>query len=352
MIANLNERRNDDLALKIIIEVEMKKSTTRIFCLGLVIALLLCSVNCLNPESTYAASKKKIHLKKTTVSIVAGKTYQQKLINKKGKTIKATKVKWKSRNSSVAKINRKGKIRAVKAGTAKMTAKYKGKIYKFTVKVKRKPTPNYNSSIRINPTTLQVELGKTKTVIVSTDRGYALRCTSNNANADFEWGDWISMTSCELKVKGEYEGDTVLTVYDSKNSNVRTTLRVKVVPPALNIETPSVPTKIYGYLRSGQSTMFVTYCSISKIEIQKTYLSSSDEYQVKLIIYGKKMKDALGTDSPCYIDCKLYDSDGYLIDSGRFVEKVNTGEKFMDYQYLYLKPGNYTLKMFDVVVEV
>ena len=88
-----------------------------------------------NVEYSYAA-KKKIHLKKTKVSIVVKKTYQQKLIDKKGKTIKATKVKWKSKKKSVAKISKKGKITAVKAGTAKMTAKYKGKTYKFTVKVK------------------------------------------------------------------------------------------------------------------------------------------------------------------------------------------------------------------------
>lgn len=102
----------------------------------LILSLFVGMVGYLSIDTTYAASKK-IHLKKTSITLVKGKTYQQKLYDKKGKTIKATKVKWKSAKPSVAKINKKGKITAVKVGTAKMTAKYKGKTYKFTVKVKK-----------------------------------------------------------------------------------------------------------------------------------------------------------------------------------------------------------------------
>ena len=106
----------------------------------LIFSLLIGIVGIVNVDTTYAATKK-IHLKKTSISLVEGKTYQQKLIDKNGKTIKATKIKWKSSKTSVAKINKKGKITAVKAGTAKMTAKYKGKTYKFTIKVRG---PNLN----------------------------------------------------------------------------------------------------------------------------------------------------------------------------------------------------------------
>ena len=109
----------------------------------LIISLFIGMVGVVNVNISYAATKK-IHIKKKTVTIVAGKTYQQKLISKKGKTIKATKVKWKSSNKKIAKINKKGKITAVKKDTVKMTAKYKGKTYKFTVKVKKSNT--YTSS--------------------------------------------------------------------------------------------------------------------------------------------------------------------------------------------------------------
>ena len=106
----------------------------------LIFSLLVGIVGIINVDTTYAASKK-IHLEKTKVTLVAGKTFQQQLIDKNGKTIKASKVKWKSLKKSVAKISKKGIITAVKAGTAKMTAKYKGKTYKFTVKVKKAADP-------------------------------------------------------------------------------------------------------------------------------------------------------------------------------------------------------------------
>ena len=120
----------------------MQRIKSKLLSIMLILTLAVGLVGIVNVDPSYAASKK-IHVKKKTVSIYAGSTYQQKLIDKKGKTIKAKKVKWKSKNKSIAKISKKGKITAVKAGTAKMTAKYKGKTYKFTVKVKK---PAYGST--------------------------------------------------------------------------------------------------------------------------------------------------------------------------------------------------------------
>ncbi len=114
----------------------MHKYKSKVLSLFLILTLFVGVFGVFNTDTAYAASKK-IHVKKKTVTLVVGKKYQQKLIAKNGKKIKATKVKWKSKNPKIAKINKKGKITAVKAGTAKMTAKYKGKTYKFTVKVKK-----------------------------------------------------------------------------------------------------------------------------------------------------------------------------------------------------------------------
>lgn len=122
--------------------ISIKKKTLSIL---LVFSLLVGIVAIGNTDTSYAASKK-MHLKKTKVTLVVGKTYQQKLINNKGKTIKATKVKWKSSNDKKAKIDKKGMIKAVKKGTVKMTAKYKGKTYKFTVKVKNAPASPTNDN--------------------------------------------------------------------------------------------------------------------------------------------------------------------------------------------------------------
>lgn len=113
----------------------MNSIKTKTISLFLVFFLAFCLVNTINVDGTYAASKK-THLKKTTITLIKGESFKQKLISKKGKVIKSTKVKWKSKKRSVAKINKKGRITARKSGTAKMTAKYKGKTYKFKVIVK------------------------------------------------------------------------------------------------------------------------------------------------------------------------------------------------------------------------
>lgn len=114
----------------------MQRIKSKLLSIMLILTLAFGLVGIVNVDPSYAASKK-IHVKEKTVSIYAGSTYQQKLIDKKGKTIKAKKVKWKSKNKSIAKISKKGKITAVKEGTAKMTAKYKGKTYKFKVIVNK-----------------------------------------------------------------------------------------------------------------------------------------------------------------------------------------------------------------------
>lgn len=123
----------------------MVTAKNRVLSVILVISLVIGMVGIVSTDTTYA-TKKKIHLKKTEVTLAIGKTYQQKLIDKKGKQIKATKVKWSSPKPGVVTINKKGKLKAVKTGKVKLTAKYKGKTYKFTV-IARKPNLNKKPAI-------------------------------------------------------------------------------------------------------------------------------------------------------------------------------------------------------------
>ncbi len=77
-------------------------------------------------------AKKKPKLNKKKVTIKVGKTVKLKL-----KNAKAKKVKWKSTKKKVAKVNKKGKVKGLKAGKATIIAKYKKKSYKCKVKVKK-----------------------------------------------------------------------------------------------------------------------------------------------------------------------------------------------------------------------
>lgn len=117
-----------------------------IFCMVFSIAAVM------NTDSAHAASK--THLKKTSIKIHPESSYQQKLLDKNGKVIKASKVTWTTKNPDVAVITSTGKVRSLKRGTAKMTAKYKGKTYKFTVRVA--------SSVWFDKNPLYVNVGKTE----------------------------------------------------------------------------------------------------------------------------------------------------------------------------------------------
>lgn len=116
-----------------------------IFCMVFSIAAVM------NTDTAHAATK--THLKKTSIKIHPESSYQQKLLDKNGKVIKASKVKWTTKNPDVAVITSTGKVRSLKRGTADMTAKYKGKTYKFKVKVA--------SSVWFDTNPLYVNVGET-----------------------------------------------------------------------------------------------------------------------------------------------------------------------------------------------
>ena len=86
------------------------------------------------------AAKKKPALSKKKAVITVGKTLTLKVKNIR----KKTKVTWKSKNKKIATVSKKGKVKAKKAGTTKITARfrYQGKKYVKTCKVtvKKKKT--------------------------------------------------------------------------------------------------------------------------------------------------------------------------------------------------------------------
>ena len=357
----------------------------------LVFSLIVGIVGVVSIDTTYAASKK-IHLKKTTVSIVVGKTYQQKLIDKNGKTIKATKVKWKSSKTSIAKISKKGKIKTLKAGTVKMTAKYKGKTYKFSVRVvapfeeDEKPTiyevvqngddnniwinpswsslknaksyelyvsvnggeytlvedepscyglykpaiagntytfkvrgvygkyysefseeqsitvkPYHNTSIKLEPSSISLEIGETKTVNVITDGGYGMTSRRSNSNISSSWGDWISGTNtCTLSITGLKAGTSTIEVFDKKDNSVSGSLTVEVKSPisasesSIVLQSPKEVKTItiysnkqreLGYQASG--TVLDTFSQIQNV-INKCTFGEWDEqtHSIKMFIHG------------------------------------------------------------------
>lgn len=76
-------------------------------------------------------------LNKKSLTLAVGKTYNLKLNGTKQKVV------WKSKNSSVAAINSKGKVTAKKAGSTYVYAKVLGKSFSCKVTVQSKLAENY-----------------------------------------------------------------------------------------------------------------------------------------------------------------------------------------------------------------
>lgn len=112
---------------------------------------------------TQAAKKKPVLSKKKAV-ITVGKTLTLKVkdISKK------TKVTWKSKNKKIATVSKKGKVKARKAGTTKITAsfRYQGKKYVKTCKVtvRKKTTVVVTNA----PTKVQTKAPTQKPVVTPT----------------------------------------------------------------------------------------------------------------------------------------------------------------------------------------
>ena len=315
----------------------MTRTKSGVLSLLVVFSLLIGIVGAVNVDVSYAASKR-IHLRKTSVTLVAGKKYQQKLIDKNGKTIKASKVKWKSLKKAVAKINKKGKITAVKAGTARMTAKYKGKTYKFTVKVKKT-----NNVVSVDQSNITMLKDSTVAIVVHTDKGKDVSYKVDNQDvAGCTWGDRIDGTNDKyFYVKGLKKGSAVVTVYDTYRTSVKATINVSVVDcnTRVSVDQESMDVNVSETVSLIVKTDFgkdLTYtlnnknvsCSWGKWIDGTTnrylYVTGEKEGTSTITISDKKdagvstaltvnVKDPHIINAPPTAACKEYDSDGNAV---------------------------------------
>ena len=118
--------------------------------------VMLCSL--FTPASeVQAATKKKVALNKTKLTLYVGEAYQLKLSN-----TKAAKVKWSTSNKKIVTVDKKGKVTAKKKGSAKVTAKVGKKSYTCKVTIKVKPKLNKTKLTLITGEKYQLKLSNVK----------------------------------------------------------------------------------------------------------------------------------------------------------------------------------------------
>lgn len=182
----------------------MRRNATKVAAVVMSLAVTMTSVNL---PTTAAAATKKVKLNKTKATLTVGKTTTLK-VTKGGKAVKAT---FKSSNAKVAKVVTKSgkstKIKALKKGTAKITATYAKKKYtcKITVKAKKvtattAPTVEPTVAPTVAPTVVPTTAPATEGAFATKKNVAKLELKLTNAYSDKHTDTVLVGTNANLQV--------------------------------------------------------------------------------------------------------------------------------------------------------
>lgn len=206
-----------------------KSTRKQLFALVLALAMVFTSVSV--PSVTAEAAKnvkvKKIQItnpKKKKVTLVRGKTLQIK-VKVTPKNAKNKKVTYKSSKKKIASVSKKGKVKGLKKGTAKITVTAKdGSKKKATLTVKV-VNPVKVKKVTVSPAAAALDVGKTVTLKAA--------CTPKNAtNKAVSWktsNKGVATVTSAGVVKGVKAGTAKITATakDGSKKSASCTVTVK-----------------------------------------------------------------------------------------------------------------------------
>ncbi len=221
-----------------------KNTRKQLFALVLALAMVFTSVSV--PSVTAEAAKnvkvKKIQItnpKKKKVTLVRGKTLQIK-VKVTPKNAKNKKVTYKSSKKKIASVSKKGKVKGLKKGTAKITVTAKdGSKKKATLTVKV-VNPVKVKKVTVSPAAAALDVGKTVTLKAA--------CTPKNAtNKAVSWktsNKGVATVTSAGVVKGVKAGTAKITATakDGSKKSASCTVTVKAASVTPVPPTPSVKT--------------------------------------------------------------------------------------------------------------
>ena len=174
-----------------------------------------------------AASKKKVtkvKLNKTSITMYTTQTYTLKATVSPSKASNK-KVKWKSSNSKIAKVDSKGKVTALKKGKVTITCTAQdGSKKKATCKI------TVNKKVNVK----SVKLNKSAVTLVK-GGSYSLKATVNPSNASIKTVSWsssntkVATVDSKGKVKAVGIGTATITV-KTKDKSKKATCKITVTP--------------------------------------------------------------------------------------------------------------------------
>jgi hypothetical protein len=352
----------------------------------LIVSLLILIVTLTQSSIILAASQvnvKSVKLNKSSISIEKGKTFSLKAsfspTNASNKQVS-----WKSANSSIAKVNSKGIVTAVKVGTTsiKVTTKNGNKTAKCTVKV-TDPVDNQAKKVQYisdrevyyeeidslqrlffsfkDKNNNRIKSAATVEIKIINDNNETVYSKTKNITAK-DFGYWSD----------SYEDDQLLCSIDIKDSSIYggTVSTGKIYfsvyyknifyfdVSKLSVENLPLLSLDELYSLTGPDLPFsITlnqYGEEKSFDFTDGQFKYEDNYDgtATLHIYftGEKTYDSEGSSITDAIPYKLY-RDGYVVDSGYFnLEYLSEGDAFSDAEITVydLEPGDYEIKLFDV----
>lgn len=219
----------------------MKKFAKKALAGALSLAMVLGMTAVVSPET--ASAKKKVKVKKVTVTAPSGKTAEVA----KGKKIKLTatvkvkpnkkankKVTYKSANKKIATVNKKGQVKGVKVGKTKITVtSTKNKKKKATIKVVVKKAAVKKVKLNAKKATLAVGAKKTLKATVTPKKNVSKKIAWSSSKKK------IATVSAKGVVKGKKEGTATITAKAADGSGKKATCKVTVGAGIKDVTVPN-----------------------------------------------------------------------------------------------------------------
>lgn len=291
------------------------------------------------------AATKKTHLNKTKKSIYIGRKYTLKLIDKKGKTIPSSKVKWSRSNKTVASVSKSGVVTGKKAGKIKITATYKGKKYTAVITVK--------SAVSVSKSTVTFKPGETakKTIKVTCkdDKGIKWKTVEGSGIVKLSQAKkWSNDTkSLYITPTGKKFGTVKIKIYSVEDSRSYTYLTINVKKPyTLEIRKPAYDI-ISNYESEDEMNKFIGDAAL----LIKDVTYETPDTQTLSVTVAFEVALSKNIEDYYYIRYRVFDDEGYLVESDVVKSKLMMkGDKAKAVITLKgLENGDYTIEFRDYI---
>lgn len=255
------------------------------------------------------AVKKTVKKKKTikTVTVTAGKTVKLNLKKGKGKT------KWTTSNKKIATVNKKGVVKGIKAGTAKITAKVGKKKYTCKIVVKKAKIKKANAVKKAAAKTKTAETTKKAvTNVPSTKTSSASNDSKKETNKTTENNSAVSDNSNENK-----SDDTYKNWYDDDFPAKEDPIGVEAKTTTADI-TMSNDTRIVTNQSDNVASACKKHMKDGKQYIEVTHISKEND-----IILTEGYDDGNGGKTPyTYVNIHI-NGHTYQVDPGTYIWDYN-----------------------------